>query len=178
MTQEKKKLVSSSPASSALTNLVLDVALLLLFLLLFEPKGTGVTVHEWGGLAFGATIIVHLLLHWNWVVTSTRRFFQKMKGKVRFGYIINVAIFLSFTAILFSGLMISRSIMPLFGIESGEAPFWNWLHHTASDVTLLLVAVHIGLHGTWIMNVVKRLLGMSSLQEQTAKKAPSMTESR
>ncbi len=145
-----------SPTRKARTNLLLDIGLFLAFLLLFEPESTGIPIHEWLGIAMAITILIHILLHWDWVKTITRRFFQQMKSKVRINYILNAAIFVSFTAIMLSGLMISHSVLRFFGLQSLDTPFWNMTHRFATDVTIWLIALHIGLHWGWIVNAVKR----------------------
>lgn len=147
-----------SPTRKARTNLFLDMGLFLVFLFLFEPESTGIPIHEWLGIAMAITILVHILLHWQWVKVITRRFFQQMNSKVRLNYIINALIFVSFTAIMLSGLMISHSVLPFFGLESLDTPFWNVTHRFATDVTIWLIALHIGLHWRWIVNAAKRHL--------------------
>lgn len=34
-------------------------------------------VHDWSGAAFAVLIAIHFLLHWRWVVFTTRSFFRK-----------------------------------------------------------------------------------------------------
>ena len=55
-------------------NYLYDLLILIVFLVLFDPHVTGVAIHEWLGIAFGAALITHLLLHWKWLVGSARRF--------------------------------------------------------------------------------------------------------
>jgi hypothetical protein len=33
-----------------------------------------VDVHKWGGLALGVGVLLHVLLHWKWLVRKTRRY--------------------------------------------------------------------------------------------------------
>ena len=33
--------------------------------------------HDWSGLIMGLLVLVHLVLHWNWIVTITKSFFKK-----------------------------------------------------------------------------------------------------
>jgi hypothetical protein len=47
-------------------------------------------VHEWLGLAFGAGVTVHLLLHWKWIMCVVRRFFSKLPGRVRVNSLLKV----------------------------------------------------------------------------------------
>jgi hypothetical protein len=67
---------------------LLDVALGLLsllltvssvFLWLVFPRGYHgarlfwVDIHKWGGLALGIGVLIHVLLHWKWILRMTRR---------------------------------------------------------------------------------------------------------
>jgi hypothetical protein len=43
---------------------------------------SGITlIHTWGGVAMTALILVHLVLHWKWVVSVTRRFLAGKRRK-------------------------------------------------------------------------------------------------
>ncbi|HAU31241.1 MAG: Uncharacterized protein XD84_0358 [Desulfotomaculum sp. 46_80] len=139
-------------------NLLLDIVLLLVFLVIYEQKATGNIVHEWLGAAIVVILVTHILLHWQWAVNTTRRFFQKIGAEPRINYILNAAIFINFTTILFSGLMMSKVLLPIIGLRSSVSPFWKFLHSASTDIILLLVAIHIGLHWNWIINNLKRLL--------------------
>jgi len=52
--------------------LYLDISLLALVLLLFAPRLTGLPIHEWVGLALIPIVLLHLLLSWRWIATSTK----------------------------------------------------------------------------------------------------------
>jgi hypothetical protein len=145
-----------STSQNVLTNLVLDIVLLLVFLVTFEAQATGLMVHEILGLALGGAVVVHLLLHWNWIVRVLQRFLQKLATETRLNCILNIALFVAFTAVVFSGLMISHVLLPLVGLQAVEGPFWNWLHRVSADVSLFLLALHVAMHWTWVVNVFKR----------------------
>jgi sugar phosphate permease len=38
------------------------------------PMGMIVTLHDWSGLFLGLLSIAHIILHWKWIVTMTRKF--------------------------------------------------------------------------------------------------------
>jgi cytochrome b len=169
---ERKSTLNKSVLSKTKTNLMLDIALFLAFLVVYEAKATGETVHEWLGVGIIAVIILHILLHWQWVTNITRRFFQQIKTEPRINYLVNVAIFISFTTVIFSGLMMSRSVLPFFGLEAATTPFWKMLHSQASDVTLWLVAFHVALHWQWLVNAVKRYVVVPVGQYFSRKSSP------
>lgn len=163
--------------SKTALNLFLDVALLLVLFLVYEVKATGEAIHEWLGLGIALVMIVHILLHWEWVVSITRRFFAQMKTEPRLRYILNAAIFIGFVTIIFTGLMISRTVLPLIGLQGTNSQFWKWLHFQAADVTFTLTALHIALHWQWIVNAVKRYLILPVRQLFPGKANQSTSES-
>jgi hypothetical protein len=172
---EYQTTVKKSAISRTKLNLLLDIALFLIFVVTFQAKATGITVHEWLGVGIIVVIITHILLHWQWVVSITQQFFRKLKAEPRINYIVNLAIFAGFTTMIFSGLMISHSVLPFFGLEVAASGFWKMLHKTSADVTVWLTALHVALHWRWIVNAVKRyvvvapvghLLGRKPRQER------------
>lgn len=36
-------------------------------------------LHDWSGLIMGLLVLVHLVLHWGWIVVMTKRIFGKEK---------------------------------------------------------------------------------------------------
>lgn len=153
---EHQTTVKKSALSKTTINLIVDIALFLVFLVVYQAKATGITLHEWLGVGIAGVIITHILLHWQWVVSITKQFFKKLKAEPRVNYIVNAAIFVSFTTVIFSGLMISHSVLPFFGVEVAGSGFWKMLHFTAADVTVWLAALHVALHWRWIVDAVKR----------------------
>jgi hypothetical protein len=135
-------------------HLFIDTIALVVFLVVFEPVVTGLAIHEWLALAFAGVLIVHILSHWDWVVSVTTSFFKKLSLSSRLNYLINALLFIGFTVAVFSGLMISEAVLPFLGLKSGHAPVWRPLHDLSADVTLILVGLHFALHWHWIANTV------------------------
>ncbi len=153
MLKQNKKGVSKT-----LINVVIDLALLVAFLVVIDEKSTGVVIHEWLGVGIFLVIVVHVLLHWDWVVGITKRFFKKLKAEPRINYFVDLGIFIGFITIIFSGLMISEIVMPLVGLRGTGGMFWKQLHYQATDITLYLAAIHLALHWRWIKSVFTRYL--------------------
>ena len=36
-------------------------------------------VHDWSGIIMAALVLVHLILHWNWIVSMTKAIFRRKK---------------------------------------------------------------------------------------------------
>ena len=141
-----------------LTNLWVDGVVLAGLLASFAPNLTGLLVHEWLSLAFGGTIIIHVLLHWNWLAGITRRFFRQAKWSARLNYLLNFLLFIAFTVVVFSGVMESRFVLQTLGLSSSNEGFWRVLHTLSTDLTLWITALHIAVHWRWIWNWIRKLI--------------------
>ncbi|PDW01564.1 DUF4405 domain-containing protein [Candidatus Viridilinea mediisalina] len=141
------------------TRLLLDLVLLLAFLLATAPELTGITIHEWLSLGLAAAILTHLLLNWSWILQVMRRFFGKVSWKARINYILNSLLFIVFTIIITTGILISEAVLPLFGLSIPRDRLWLSIHHTMSDVAVLLIGLHVALHWRWIVNTAQRIFG-------------------
>jgi len=135
----------------------LDVALLVAFTLDYSFNFTGLTIHEWIGLGFGLALLIHLTLHWDWVLRTTRRVFGRLPGRERIRWIVDLSLILVMTLCVASGVLISRAALPAIGITPVAGAFWTGLHTTSADVTVALVALHVGLSWRWILTVGRRI---------------------
>lgn len=137
-------------------NFLVDLAIFVAFLAMLDPHSTGLTIHEWLGIAFGAAIVTHLLLHWQWLVASTRRFFGRLPRQTRLNYLLNGLLFVAMTVMIFSGLLISEEALPALGFSLQIGRSWRSLHALAADAILIIVGLHIALHWKWIVSSTKR----------------------
>jgi hypothetical protein len=143
---------------STKTNLILDTTIFVAFLIAFEPGLTGIAIHEWLSLAFIATLITHLLFHWKWILTIGGQFFKKLFHESRLNFVVDSLFFIGMTIAMFTGIMISRAVLPLFGIEMPENSPWRSLHSLSTDLTMLMLGLHFALHWKWIANAVNRYM--------------------
>ena len=150
MTLEKGKI------SQTVRDLAVDATIFAAFLVATAPRLSGEAVHEWLGVAFGAAIITHLLLHWQWIVATTKRIISKLPWQSRINYLLNALFFIDMTIIIFTGLMISKTALPALGIQLAAGGAWRILHSLASDVGVLILGLHIALHWQWIVSAIGR----------------------
>lgn len=136
----------------------LDLALFGVLMLSLSPTLTGLVIHEWLGLSLAGGALIHLLLHWNWVVATLRRLLQKLPGLTRFSLVLNLLLFITFTVVAFTGLLISREALPFFGLTLPGGRVWEGLHRQAADLLLCLAGLHVAVHWQWILNALKRYL--------------------
>jgi hypothetical protein len=165
---------------SAKTNFIVDTLILVAFLVAFEPALTGIAIHEWLSLAFAATLIIHVLLHWEWVVQVAVKFMRKLFHSSRLNFVIDSLLFVAFILVMLSGVLISRAILPSLGIQASASHAWRFLHSWSADVTVFLLALHFALHWKWIVNTTKRYLvnpfKVSRSREQSLQPVPVRTD--
>jgi hypothetical protein len=148
-------------------NFWIDLACFLGFLVALEPRLTGTSIHEWFTLAAAGTLIVHFILHWDWFLRVSGRFFTKLFHSSRLNYVLAILIFVGFITIMTSGLMISESVLPFFGFERASGFAWRSIHDAASNLTLLLVAIHVALRWDWVKSAFVRVLVTPFKQTKT-----------
>jgi cytochrome b561 len=136
----------------------LDIALLVAFALDYSFKFTGLTIHEWIGLGFGVALLLHITLHWDWVLRTTKRLFGRLAGRERLRWFVDLALMFVMTMCVASGILISRSALPALGLTPAAGPFWTGLHTTSADITVALVGLHVALSWRWILTVSRRVL--------------------
>ncbi len=137
-------------------NLVFDLAIFVAFLVIMAPHWSGTTVHEWLSIAFAAAIVTHLLLNWQWIVGITKRFFHRVNWFARANYVLNVLLFIAMTVAIFTGLMISESVLRTFGIATARGGAWRQIHELSANLSLVIISVHLAFNWQWIMAAIRR----------------------
>jgi hypothetical protein len=166
MPQKSKKLNQTK------VDLLVDAAIFVAFLITTAPRFSGIAIHEWLSLAFGAAIIVHLLLHWQWIIGVTKRFFGKVQPAARINYLLNALLFIDVTLIIFTGVMISEVALPAFGLPTDRGGAWRILHSLTSDIAVILTGAHVALHWSWIVKTTRRYL-IEPISKRRSAKAQS-----
>ena len=141
---------------STKTNLILDVTIFAAFLAVSNPALTGNTIHEWLSFSFAAAIITHLLFHWQWIARITVEFFKKLFHQSRLNFVVDALFFIAMTGAMFSGLLISKSLLGTLGIQLNVGGGWKSIHSLTSDASLILLGIHSALHWKWIVTNIGR----------------------
>ena len=138
------------------TNWWLDAMLFAAFLSTFFLNITGVEIHQWIGIGLGALLVVHLVMHIDWVETVINRFFAKCSASARINLIIDMALMGGFSMIIFTGLIISTWLNLAFIDYSA----WWTVHVISAVATMFALLIKLFLHRKWIVNVAEtRIFG-------------------
>jgi len=123
-------------------------------------------IHTWTGTAMIAIVVIHLILHWTWVMTMVKRSIKRLIGqgsplnpRSRLNLILNLVVAVSFFLSAISGVYFlafpnqhnANSPLILF-TRTG----WDLLHTWASVGFLMTAVVHIAIHWKWITKVTRR----------------------
>jgi hypothetical protein len=133
---------------------ILDLAMVVVIVLLFNKNATGENLHEIIGLALFAAFALHLILNAKWIGGVTKKFFGKMPAKTRVIYIVDFLLVVSWAVCAVTAVMISKSVFSFHaGGQTGES-----IHKFAAACGLLLFGVHIGLHRGFFSGMFAKLV--------------------
>jgi len=133
----------------------LDALLLVAYTLAYSLGFTGIAVHEWLGIGLGVVLLVHLTLHWDWVIRTTGKLLRP-GGREQFVWLINLLLLVCMTLCIASGILISEVALPQLGINLPASSFWRQMHSTTATLTVILVPVHAAVRWRWIVGMVRR----------------------
>jgi hypothetical protein len=144
----------------------LDSLLLLLFILLLSPRLTGLKIHELLGVLLFVPIVIHLLLAWAWIATTSKRIFARAGSRTRINYFLNATLFVLIMIEIISGLAISQVALPIVGIKTINDRAWRALHNQTLNFTMLFVGLHIAINWKWIVGALRQRLNRPNKNSQ------------
>lgn len=130
--------------------ILIDIIALLGFVLTFYPSLTGYDLHEWVGLGVGSVLLVHLVQHWRWVCSISKKM-ACLQRKIRMRFIVDVMMATGFVMIIFTGLVISA----LLNLQLAHYETWRDLHFASSYATLVMLALKTALHWQWLKGTLR-----------------------
>jgi len=147
--------MSTSRSRNALA-IYVDILLLAMLLLLFSPRMTGLSIHEWLGISLGGVLIVHLLLSWSWISSTTRRVVSAPNRRTRINYVLNCLLFVLIIVEVTSGFEISQVSLPSLGIQTIDDRSWRALHNQTLNWAMLVLGFHLAMNWRPLFNGVRR----------------------
>lgn len=131
--------------------LLLDLALLVLLSLMYRKNAISMRFHELGGLALCGLFLIHKALNRKWICSVTAGIIQR-KAKLNVRWVVDVLLLVSMTAVLVTGLLISKTLPTAI---AGTRGLQIW-HYFFSAASLALSGIHLGLHGAYLKPTVEQ----------------------
>jgi hypothetical protein len=101
--------------------------------------------------------LLHLAINWDWVVHIAASFLARLRKMSALNLVVDGLLFAATVMVTLSGLAISRTVGPAFGMSPSAAPLWHSLHYLSASVAVALFVVHGVLHWRWIAKTVAKL---------------------
>ena len=146
--------MSESRKRSLMSGLI-DTVLFIVFLVLTDPQSTGITTHEWVGLGVGLLVAVHLVRNWAWLVSTFSRLSQGQTITSKLSVVLNIALFVVFGLLVYTGVAISQKALPALGVVAFDNHSLRSVHGLLSNLTLGLIGAHVALHWNWIVGLFR-----------------------
>ncbi len=140
-------------------------------IIIFFERHTWTELHIWGSIAMLIVAAIHIPVHWNWIVTMSKRVVKiaagkskKMNSKGTFNLAVNVAIAISALVSGLSGiyfLFFPQALHhPSLSSPSWLFSFATWdLIHTWSSVLMVASAIlHFAIHWKWVTKVTSKII--------------------
>lgn len=139
----------------------IDILMTFALLFLMGYQFWGEQAHEWAGAGMFILFILHHVLNRQWY----KALFHGRYAPVRvFQTIVNVLVFVSMLALMYSGIVMSRYVFDVLPISGGMA-LARRLHILGSYWGFLLMSVHLGLHWNMLINMAKKWLKVKQISK-------------
>jgi cytochrome b subunit of formate dehydrogenase len=128
-------------------------------------------LHTWGGVAMIAAAVIHVAIHWKWVISMARRTWNELTGKCgclnprgRWNLILNTVVAISFILTAISGVYF---LFVTGGRWAADPMFlftrttWDLIHTWAGISLIAAVIIHLAIHWKWVTKVTRKMLGMA-----------------
>ncbi len=139
----------------AIVKIIVDLAMTVLLFCLMAYLLVGETAHEWLGVALFCLFIIHHILNWNWHRNLVKGRYTLLRIVQT---VINTLILLSMIGLMISGIILSREVFDFLPISGGMG-FARTLHMLASYWGFLFMSLHLGLHWSMIVAMIRKTAG-------------------
>ena len=130
----------------------IDILMTLLLLFLMGYQFWGDAAHEWAGAGMFALFIIHHLLNGSWHKNLLRGKYNLSRILM---LVINILLFADMLGLMISGIMLSNHVFAFLGISGGMS-FARLLHMASSYWGFVLMSLHLGLHWSKILGMIRR----------------------
>ena len=138
---------------------IIDIVMTILFIVLMGYYVTDNKVHEILGTITFILFIIHHILNIKWYKSI---FKGKYNFRRTFHIILNLLLFIAMVGMMVSGIMISADVFAFLDIPT--TMFGRRLHMLSTSWGFVLMAIHVGLHISTLMNKLNTKMKNSTFE--------------
>jgi hypothetical protein len=146
-------------------------------------------LHTWFGLLMIIAALVHIVVHWKWILNMARRVLRELTGggsslnvRSRWNVFVNTLTGLSFSLVAVSGVYLffvpggrNRLADPMILFSRTT---WDLLHAWSGICLILVGILHFFIHWGWVVKVTRKMVNVRVQNPGYQQKAVSVrTES-
>lgn len=133
----------------------IDLIMTVLLLCQMSYMLIGETTHEWMGMAMFCLFVGHNLLNLRWYKNLFKGRYTRMRILQT---TVNFLVFAAMIGLMVSGIIMSRAVFSFLDI-GGSMSFARILHMLAAYWGFILMSIHLGLHWSMVMGMMKKISG-------------------
>ena len=143
--------------------ILFDIVLTAIWIVLMIYSLTGAYWHEFIGIGIWVLFAIHVLINGKWISSTTKKLFKNGLTINLLKYIFGILLFVFVSFTVISGILISTEI--LVELQATDLRLWVVLHHWAAYLSLIIIAVHIGIHWKMIMGLIKKIFAIKKVSK-------------
>ncbi len=126
-------------------------------------------IHTWGGIIMISAALIHLVIHWSWVVNMSKRIWKEITGQCstmnaagKRNLLINALVALSFLITALSGIYFLFAPGGHGAADPGfifSSTTWDLIHTWAGNTMIAAAVIHFAIHWKWVTKVTKSMVG-------------------
>jgi len=136
------------------------------------PRNTWISIHNWTSVVLFCIVMIHIVLHWSWIVETTKRItsnFRRSTGKIFELYGAVMILFGLFVFECLSGLVLwlalPRGALDYSNMTQGngraflalQRSVWVNLHAWIAVLIVSIIIVHLILNWNWAVGFSKKI---------------------
>lgn len=143
------------------------------------PRETWDDLHTWFGILMIVVAVIHIIVHWDWVVRMTNRAFQELIGRgqrfnarSRYNVFLNIGIGVNFILTSLSGIYLLFVEGGRRGLADPNIIFprttWDLIHTWAAIAMILFAVLHFAIHWGWVAKVTPKVIKPKRIKRDTS----------
>lgn len=137
------------------------------------PRYAWISIHNWAALVLFCIVVIHIILHWSWIVETTKRMISNLQRASVKVFEVYGAVMILFGLLVFESLsgLILWLVMPRGARDynlmvSGvgrrflglQRNVWVDLHAWVAVTIVSIIIVHIIMNWSWVVTVSKKTI--------------------